>query len=46
MPAPRKFKALFPRIKIVNRCVLCGKIIPLKKGVLCIRCAIKVRRST
>lgn len=36
MAKPIKFKAKFPKIKLVNKCVYCGKII--QYGFICSSC--------
>jgi len=41
MGRPIKIKAKFPRIKIVNRCIFCGAIIPTGSSI-CGRCARKM----
>jgi len=28
MPKPIKFRAILPRVRIVNRCIICRKVIP------------------
>ena len=44
MPRPRKFRIAIPKIRIVNRCVICGEIIPQGR-ILCNRCARKAKNT-
>lgn len=34
MAPPIKFRAKFPKIKIVNRCIICGKVLP-RGSIMC-----------
>jgi len=44
MAKPMKFRINRPLLRIANRCLSCGKIIPNTR-LMCISCAIKIRRG-
>jgi len=45
MARPIKFRPIaLPRVKIVNRCMLCGRVIPSSQ-VICSSCSAQVRPS-